>query len=147
MLGVIEQFGVDWKLVAAETVNFLVVLGILYYFVFTKIGAMLDDRKKVIEGGVANAEQAETKLKEAEEEKKAILHKAGEDATAEVKAAVETGKMREAQIVDEANTQAAAIVENANHKGEEMKQKIVESSKEDIAKMIVLGAEKTLAAK
>jgi len=118
---IIASFGIDWKLVAAETVNFLIVLAILYYFVFRKIGSLLDERSKTIEDG--------------------------EDATAEVKAAVETAKMRESQIVDEANKQASTIIENANHKGEEMKQKIVESSKEDIAKMIVLGAEKTLASK
>ncbi len=144
---IIEKFGIDPALIAAETVNFLIVVGILYYFVFRKVGAMLDERKKVIEDGVANAEQAESKLTEAEAEKQTILHAAGEEATAEIKAAVETAKLREAQIVGDANTQATTIIENANHKGEEMKQKIVESSKEDIAKMIVLGAEKTLAAK
>lgn len=143
---IIEKFGIDVNLILAETVNFLIVLAIAH-FVFKKIAAMLDARSKTIEEGLANAEMAKEKLSEAENEKQAILHKAGEDATAEIKAAVETAKLREAQIVNNANTQAASIIENANHKGEEMKQKIVESSKEDIAKMIVLGAEKALASK
>lgn len=143
---IVEKFGINWNLVLAETVNFLIVLAIAH-LVFKKIAAMLDQRSKTIEDGLENAEKAKIKLGEAESEKQSILHQAGEEATAEIKAAVETAKLREAQIVGDANNQASSIIKHANHKGEEMKQKIIESSKEDIAKMIVLGAEKTLTSK
>lgn len=144
---IIESFGIDWRLFLAETVNFLIVLSILYWFVFRKISSLLDERNKTIADGVENAEKAEQKLVEADEEKHNILREAGEQATSEIKAAVETAKQREAQIVEEANTRADGIVSDAQSKGELMKEKIIESSQDDIAKMIVLGAEKVLAQK
>lgn len=144
---IVNSFGIDPKIFLAEVVNFLIVLGILYYFVFRKIGALLDERSQTIKEGVENAEQAENTLKEAQEEKDAILHQAGEEATAEIKAAVETGKQREAEIVDGANVRADEIIKDAQTKGESLKEKLVDSSKEDIARMIVLGAEQVLKTK
>lgn len=144
---IINSFGIDPKIFLAEIVNFLIVLGILYYFVFRKISVLLEERSKTIEEGVANAEQAEVTLAQAEEEKRSILHRAGEEATAEIKAAVETGKQREANIVGEANQRADEILKNAQNKGESLKEKLIDSSKEDIARMIVLGAEQVLKTK
>ena len=142
----ITSFGINPKIFLAEIVNFLVVLGVLY-FVFKKITQVLDERSAIIQSGIDNAEQAEQTLASAAEEKKAILHQAGEEATAEIKAAIETAKQREAEIVTEANHQADEIVGRAQDKGELLKEKIIDSSQEDIAKMIVLGAEQVLKTK
>ena len=144
---IVDSFGIDPKIFLAEIVNFIIVLGILYYFVFRRISTMLDERRGTIEKGLSDAEEAQKALESAEAEKKEILHQAGEEATAEIKAAVETAKQREAEIVDQANKRSEDIVRDAQAKGEELKQKLVDSSQQDIAKMIVLGAEQVLKTK
>ena len=147
MQEIVNQFGLDPKIFIAEIVNFLIVLGILYYFVFRKIGSLLDERSRKIQEGVENAEKAEATLEEAQQEKAEILHRAGEEATEEIKHAVETAKKREADIVNDANTRAEEIITEAGRKGESLKQKLVDSSQEDIARMVVLGVEKVLKTK
>ena len=144
MQEIVTQFGLDPKIFVAEMINFLIVLGILYYFVFRKISHLLDERSKTIQEGVEHAEQAEETLRKAQEEKAGILHDAGLEATEEIKHAVDTAKKREADIVNDANTRAEDILVQAQHKGENLKQKLIDSSQDDIAKMVVLGAEKVL---
>ena len=141
------QFGIKPGLLVAEIINFLIVAGILYYFVYPKISKFLDERKNKIAQGIENAEQAEKKQKEAETEKGSILALASVEASQEIKTAVETAKIRESQIIDQANQRAADIQNKALLKAEEDKQNIINSSREEIARMIVLGAEQTLKAK
>lgn len=141
---IVESFGIDWKIFTAEIVNFLLVLSILYFFVFKKITDLLDKRSQKIKEGIDNALLAAERLNQAEEEKRKILRQAGEQATAEIKASVDTAKQREEQIVAQAHEKSHHMIKQAEIKGAEMKEKIVASSKEEIAKMIVLGTEKIL---
>ncbi|MFW0871038.1 MAG: F0F1 ATP synthase subunit B [Patescibacteria group bacterium] len=144
MQEIIGQFGLDPKIFIAEIINFLIILGILYYFIFRKISQLLDERSETIREGVENAEQAQATLEKAEAEKMDILQKAGEEASQEIKQAVDTAKKREADIIMGANTRAEEILKEAEHKGEHLKEKLVHSSQDEIAKMVVLGAEKIL---
>jgi F-type H+-transporting ATPase subunit b len=144
MQEIVNQFGLDPKIFIAEMINFLIILGILYYFVFRKISHLLDERSQTIKDGLTNAEQAEEALRKAQEEKAEILHQAGEEATQEIKQAVDTAKKREADIVNDANARAEEIIQEAGRKGENLKQKLIDSSQDEIAKMITLGAEKVL---
>ena len=140
----LQQFGISPALLVAEIINFLIVGAILYFFVFKKIATFLEQRSETIKRGVENAEQAEAKLAEAEQEKKEILGNASASASAEIHAAIETAKTREAQIISQANERADEIQQKAALKAEEDKRRIIDSSREEMARMIVLGAEKTL---
>lgn len=144
MEGVIEQFGIKWSLVAAETVNFFIVLGILYFFVFKKVSTFLDERSKKIEDGVLNAEKAEEVLQNAETEKESIISAAEKEAEQTVAESVSKGKERESQIVADAQAKSESIVADAKEKGQQEKDSIIASSKDEIAKLITLGAEQVL---
>lgn len=144
MLSVIEQFGINWKLVLAETINFLVVLGILYYFVFRKVVNFIDERNNTIKSGVENAEKAEETLANAESEKESILTQAHKDASETIADSVAKAKERESVILATANDKAGEILDESKKKGEAEKQSIIDSSSAEIAKMITLGAEKVL---
>ena len=140
----LQQFGISPALLVAEIINFLIVGAILYFFVFKKIATFLEQRSETIKRGVENAEQAEAKLAEAEQEKKEILGNASASASAEIHAAIETAKTRETQIISQANERADEIQRKAALKAEEEKQRIIDSSREEMARIIVLGAEKVL---
>jgi F-type H+-transporting ATPase subunit b len=66
MKELIEALGIDWKLLLAQTFNFLVVLIILRVFVYDQILKVLKERKKKIEEGIIKSEEAEKRLKEIE---------------------------------------------------------------------------------
>jgi len=66
MKELIESLGIDWKLLIAQTFNFLVALIILRIFVYDKLLKILKERKKKIEEGIMKSEEAEKRLKEIE---------------------------------------------------------------------------------
>ena len=147
MEGLISSFGLDLELFLAEIVNFLVLLGIIFFVVKRYINPVLEKRRTIIADGVAKFEEAEKTLTDAELEKERMLSEAQNEASETIAASVERGKSREAEILSSAELEAASILEKAQAKGIEQKQAIIDESKEEIAKMIVLGAEKALRTK
>ena len=75
-----STFGINWKLILIQGVNFLLLLFVLKHFLFDKVFAVLDERKRVIEKGIADAAEAERKNKEATEEGRVIVATAAKDA-------------------------------------------------------------------
>jgi len=147
MDAIIDSFGLNWKVFLAEIVNFIVVLGIIYWIVKSKVMPILDTRQATIKSGVENAEKAEEMLASAETEKEGIITDAQKEASDTIAASVAKGKERESAILETADSKAADIISQAKAKGESEKEGIIASSKEEIAKMITLGAEKVLSSK
>lgn len=108
-----QQFGINWILLAAQVVNFLIVLYILKRLMYKPIQQMLKNREKTIREGVEQAEQARVSLEKAAEKEKEILKKAH----AEAKQLLDETKVQRAQMLleNEALTkkQAEAILKEA----------------------------------
>ena len=147
MEAIIDSFGLNWKVFLAEIVNFIIVLGIIYWIVKNKVMPHLDLRQETIKSGVENAEKAGEMLASAESEKEAILTDAQNKASDTIADSVKKGKERESTILADADNKASDIISKAQAKGELEKEGIIASSKEEIAKMITLGAQKVLASK
>ena len=48
---VLKNFGVNWQLLLIQSLNFLCVVGILYYFAFKPILKTMEERRAKIESG------------------------------------------------------------------------------------------------
>ena len=144
MDAIVSSFGLDWKIFLAEIVNFGIVLAIIYFLVIKKISPLLEKRRQTIIDGVEKSQKAEETLKAAEAEKADILKAANIEASDTIALSVERAKMREDTILKEAGTKGEVIIKAAERKGHQEKEAIIESSKDDIAKMVVLGVEKVL---
>jgi F-type H+-transporting ATPase subunit b len=62
----LTKLGIDWGLLIAQTVNFLILLGALSFLLFKPILNVLDRRRAMIEKSVADANTIEEQLKEME---------------------------------------------------------------------------------
>lgn len=144
---IIEKFGIDWKIFTAEIVNFLVLLTILSLVFYKKIFSVIEERQKKIDEGLKKAEEAEDILNDANEEKKDIIAEARNEAAKKINKAVSIGQIKKDNIISKAKVESERIVNGARKNGEEEKERIIVSSKNEIAKMIVLGAEKVLSNK
>jgi len=147
MEGLITAFGLDWRIFLSEVINFLVLLGIIFWVIKKYVNPILEKRRDVIADGVAKFEKAEETLAEAHAKKDSVIQEAENQASETIAASVAKGKERESQILSEADSKAQDILDSAKAKGESEKSDIIASSKEEIAKMITLGAEKVLASK
>ena len=80
----IDKLGIDLKLLIAQIINFVLLLGILTFLVYKPILKLLDKRKKMIEENVENTQKIEERLEKLEEEKEKVMAEASEKAMAAI---------------------------------------------------------------
>ncbi len=141
---IIDTFGIDWKILIIQIVNFCILLGILWYVLYRPLVGLIESRRAQIIKGVADAERADTALRDADSKKSDIISRASVEAEKIVASAREAGKTKEADILKEGQNKYDRLMVEANMKSEEIKRGALEESKEEIARLIVLGVEKTL---
>ena len=147
MEGLVKAFGLDWRIFLSEVVNFIVLLGIIFWVIKKYVNPILEKRRTIIADGVAKYEESEQMLADAITEKDTIITDAQTEASETIAASVAKGKERESAIIADADIKGEDIISKAKKKGEAEKDGIIASSKEEIAKMITLGAEKVLSSK
>jgi len=110
MDSIISTFHIDWQLLIAQAVNFAIIFFVLYKFAFKPISKVMQERTATIEKSLQEAKDIEAKLSLTETET--------------------------AEIIANAKKDALVIVENANKIAEDNRQKLVEKTKGEIAKII-----------
>jgi F-type H+-transporting ATPase subunit b len=92
----VHQFGIDWKMMLAQLINFAIVFFVLKKFAYKPILNLLDARKKKIEDGLAFAEKAKSELASIEVIKTEEIAKAQKQGVEIVKASeVSATKVRD----------------------------------------------------
>ena len=80
MSAILTTFGIDWRLLLIDSINFGVLLVGLTYFLYTPILKMLEERRKKIAEGVEAAKKSQVKLAEIEGERTSKLREAAAEA-------------------------------------------------------------------
>ena len=147
MSAILTTFGIDWHLLLLQAINFGILLFGLWYFLYGPVMRMLEERRNKVAQGVVDAETAEQKLHAIEAERAATLAQAGKEADEIVSSAQSRGTVKEREMLAQAQAAAASVLKDAESQAKEAKARAVSESKEEVAKMIVLGMEKMLQAK
>jgi F-type H+-transporting ATPase subunit b len=140
----IDTFGIDWRILLIQIANFGILAGLLWYLLYKPIVKLIEDRRAQIIKGVADAERAEAALKDADAKKTDIVASASIEAEKIIASSREAGKEKEALLVKGAQEKYDRMLKEADMKSEEIKRSALDESKEEIARLIVLGVEKTL---
>ena len=143
----LTAFGVNWKLLVIQGVNFGVLLLLLYKFLYKPLFAMLDKRPQAIADGLRDAEEAKSEMARVKSESELLLRKAREDGGKLVDTLHKEGVAEERRIVREATDKATQLISEAKVKADEERAFILRESEKEIAKMAMLSAEKILRAK
>ncbi len=144
MSELLTKLGIDWKLLVAQIINFLILLFVLYKFAYGPILAILEKRQKKIEKGLKDAEVAGKKLEESEEKQKEILKKARTEAKDIVDKAHKQAEKSKSEIAAEAKGQAEKIIAGAKIEIEQEKQKTIAEIKAEIGGLVVAATEKVI---
>lgn len=142
MGAIFTTFGIDWHLLLIQGVNFGILLAGLTYFLYKPIMNMLEERRARVAKGVHDAQTAEAKLAEIEGERAHTLAEAGREADTIIGSARMAATDKQREIITKAQTTAAAVLKEAEAQAAEAKVRAVHESKEEVAKLIVLGMEK-----
>ncbi len=142
MDSILTTFGIDWRLLLINVINFGVLLFGLWYFMYGPIMQMLEDRRQKVVKGVEDAEAAGRARQEIEAERSGVLARAAQEADEALARARAAAAARERELVDEAAKRAESIVAQAEAQAKEQKVKAIAESRDEVAKLIVLGMEK-----
>ncbi|MES2202768.1 MAG: ATP synthase F0 subunit B [Patescibacteria group bacterium] len=143
MEAILTTFGIDWHLLLINAINFGLLLAGLTYFLYKPILGMLEERRKKVAEGVLAAAAAEERLAQTEGERTQKLAVAGREADEILAAARKAGEARELALQARGEAAAAQAVVEAQMQAQELKERALRESKEEVAKLIVLGIEKT----
>ena len=135
-------FGIDWRLLIMQLINFALLLVALWYFLYRPVIALIDTRREKIEEGVKDAERAHTRLSEIEGERDTLLREATQSADTIVATSKTRAEEEASSIVGTAHTRAESIVTDAQARAEEAKRRALRESKEEIGKAAILAAAK-----
>ncbi len=103
--GQIEQiartFGVDWPQLIAQIISFCIVCALLYRFAYRPVLAMLEERRRRIAEGLANAEKIKAELARTDAQRQEVLAQVNAQAT---------------KLIDEARAAAARVQQQETQK-------------------------------
>ena len=137
-------FGVNWKLLLVQAVNFGLLLSALTYFLYKPVLRMIDERREKVAEGVRTAEEADRKLADAKAEGEGLVGDAAREAEGLVATARTRAEEKGAEIVKAAEARANATLKDAQARAEEAKRLALQESSKDIARAAMLAAEKIL---
>jgi F-type H+-transporting ATPase subunit b len=144
---VLHKLGIDWKLLIAQGVNFLILLYILKRFVYKPMLAFLDERAGKIESGLHNAEAASKRLEEAEKEHGTLLADAQKQARSIVEEALLVAKKRDAEQLEKTKEEVATLLEAGQKNIAEESARALREAKKELGNLVVLATEKLVGIK
>jgi F-type H+-transporting ATPase subunit b len=144
MSGILDIFGVDWRLLVVQAFNFGLLLIALYFILYRPVLALIAKRQALIAQGVQDAQAASEELARITFEKEAILGAAVKDAEEAIRRAKERALSKEETMLREAQEKGERVLREAQEKALEEKRRAIAGAQEEIARMVVLGAEKIL---
>jgi F-type H+-transporting ATPase subunit b len=107
----LTQLGINWPLLIAQTVNFMIVLGVLTALVYRPLLNLIEERRERVRRAMEQAEQSEAEaVKMAERRREHLKHIDEEGGLLLAEARRKAERLRE-QTLEQARREAAAIVE------------------------------------
>lgn len=114
---IFETFGLDWTLVLAQVVNFLIIYIILKKFLYKPLLKVIKKREDLVKESIDKADESRKALEKAEQEEKKIISAAQKTAS---------------EIVSDAKSQSEDIVKKAEDKAKKQTDKMLQDAKEQI---------------
>lgn len=141
----LDSLGIDFKILLAQIINFLLLLLILRKFLYGPIVGMLDKRKKSIEEGLKNAEDARLAIEKAQEDYEQKISTAVKEADKILTEAKKQAKSEAEQIISAANKNSTEMIEKTKKQIEMEKTRIISEAKRDLADLVIGATEKIIA--
>lgn len=140
----IETFHIDWKILIAQAINFLVVFVVLYFLALKPLKKIMSERSEKIEKGVSDAKTNAELLDKTQKEYDAILAKAKIEAHEIFKEGKKEAEENKTQMLELAQQDVENMVKNGKKVLESEKVKMIEDAKKEIVSLVVKATEKLL---
>ena len=136
MSELIHQFGIDWRLLVAQAVNFFILFFVLWRFAYRPVLAILAERRKKIEEGLNMREEAERKLGEAGHERDAIVKKAEQESLRLVNKGETLGKEKAEKVIEAAMKKEGELIQEGKMRAEEERRILAEAFSKEASGLV-----------
>lgn len=138
------MFGLRADLLAAQIINFLIVLIVLWRFAYRPIMKMLEEREAKIEKSVKDAEAIESRVREFEVEREALLAAARKDAQEIVTKAMAQSEERKNEMVEASKREVERVIAKGKQQLVVDKETMLREVRKDIVDIAVKAAARIL---
>jgi F-type H+-transporting ATPase subunit b len=142
--GIVETFGIDWPMLVAQAINFLIVAFVIWKFAFKNILSTIKEREKQIADSLRNADKIKLELEETEKQQQETLQEASLEAKKTISIAQEQAKAFIEEQKEDARRQAEEIISKAKLAMEQERERVLREAREEIASLVVLTTSKVL---
>lgn len=132
-----RTFGVDWSHLIAQTISFCIVCFLLYRFAYRRVLNMLEQRRKLIVEGLANAERIKADLARAEEKCQELLAKANAHGTKLIEEARTAADRVRQEETQKAIAAAEQIITKAREAAELEHARMFNQLKREVGRLVV----------
>ncbi len=141
---IVQDFGIDLPFILAQSVNFIVVAALLWYFAFKPVMATIEERKAKIADGLKFAEDAKTQLANARQENAALLKTAQVEAARIIEEARKTAKELSERETAAATERANGIITKAQQAIDLEHRKMLEQARGEISRLVIATTQRVL---
>ncbi len=140
----IETFHIDWKIIIAQSINFVIVLFILFFLIIKPLKKLMAERSQKIEGGLHDAKANAELLANTKKEYDSIVASARTEAHTIFQEGKKEAEVKKAEMIEKAKNEVDTMIVNGKKVLESEKAKILEEAKTEIVNLVVKATEKLL---
>ena len=132
-----SELGIHWKILAAQTINFSIVLFVLWRFAYRPVFAMLEARRQKITDAMADADRIKVELAKTQADRRAVLAQAGDQANKLIEGArIAAARVREVET-QKAIAAAEQIVTKAREATVQDHARMLAELKREVGRLVV----------
>ncbi len=141
MSELLENLEIKWQLLAAQAVNFFILLFLLKKFLYKPMLRFLRERREAIEEGLKKSELAEKQFREMRELQARELTKTRQEAQKIIAEAKKRADEAKTQIVADTKKETEKLFSKAEKDIEQMKNQRLAEAEKEIGKLAIEGME------
>ncbi len=140
----ITTFHIDWKIIIAQAINFVIVFLVLYFLALKPLKKLMSERTERIGRGIEDAKTNGELLDKTKKEYNDVLVKAREEAHTIFQEGKREADIKKTEMLANATKEVENIIANGKKILEGEKNKMIEEAKNEIVSLVVKATEKLL---
>jgi F-type H+-transporting ATPase subunit b len=132
-----RQFGVDWWKLISQIISFSIVCFVLNKFAYHPVLQVLEERRRRIEEGLANAAKIKVQLAEAQKQAEEVMAQANVAATKLIEEARSAAKSLQERESQRAIGEAEQIIAKARSATQAEHQKMLADLKREVGRLVI----------
>ena len=134
------QFGLNGTMFAAQLVNFLIVMIILWAFVYKPVTRMLEERSEKIEKSMKQADEIEKRVTEIEKERDNVIVDARKEAQGIAEKAQKDSVVRGDEMIAAAKREVERVISKGKRQLSEEKSEMLREMRKDVVDIAMKAA-------